>query len=200
MIESGKSQPEDLPLKIALLDLWWMYSLCSLWEENCFFSFLHRLSTECVTVMVFHSRIRLRRECGAAAENIPYCWRGVVFHILYSRRQTHKDERYSWIVFCSISFSCGCRNWYLCFLFWHQNLMFTIDARYHAPLLLEISQASTNSVISPPTYTKHLTNASPPSLIFFSLCALCHSYSHFFFPISPLQFLPLLPLHITLPL
>lgn len=73
--------------------------------------------------------------------------------------------------------------------FWHQTLMFTIDATdcYQALLLLEISQGSTNStVISPPTYTKHYDNTSTPSFIPPTPLSVpsINSYSQHFFHFS----------------
>lgn len=79
--------------------------------------------------------------------------------------------------------------------------MFTIDAtdRYHAPLSLEISPASTNSqsqhqFILYKASHQHFTFI-PPSCVL-----VINSYSHlfFYFSFSPLQLLPLLPLYITL--
>lgn len=57
-----------------------------------------------------------------------------------------------------------------------------------------------NSVISPLTYTKHLTT-SPSSVFLSSLCPSVYQllFSFFFFSISPFRLLPKLPLHITLP-
>lgn len=97
------------------------------------------------------------------SRGVPYHWRGLrLIHIIW--KQTQKDERYSYNVFCSLSFSFGCRNesLYTVSSCDTKTWCFTIDATDRCCL----------SYLNPP---QTLPNTSAPSFIFlYSLCALYH--------------------------